>query len=465
MGYLFSWPGKIAYIGYVISICLLVCSVFLPIRVALFFLLTTFVGLDISQGQSELISSVESFIGSPWRLSVGPVTPGMLMMLVYLVIILRIWRVKILSEARYFLVYACLIGVAGFCIITLRNGGIGVPLSVVVSDIRMILFLMLSITMWFTFFEENPDDIYKYIQFIFLVFIARLLIDAMLLFTGEGSILSGAARGSVDSTQWTALVVAFFCMYNLFHNQKKCLSAILLVLSLIMIFAYMTRMNYISFILGSIIFLFTIRKKRVIFWGLPVTILLIVAGFWLFNKYMFDDFRIYVIRFRTVLPLLYLQMETADNFRYLEFINCLGSMLGDGSILTGRGFGGYYTDSIISMGRNMVDAFPAWSEETRHFARVHQNIVHFILKFGLIGTALWIILWLKIIINLWKIRFSKTEWESLRVILLAMSPAVFFSGYWSSKGIILTGIYISLSAHIYLKCNKKNKFTSKQSLS
>jgi len=150
LGFLFSWPGQISYVGYAVSIVLMLVTLFLPIRVVPFVLLVLFLGTDIVQTSSEILVSGEKLTGSPWRLWIGPISPGIFMMLIYLAFLLRLGKTYILPGVRTFLIYAFGMGIVGCLLRILINGELGVPFSFVVSDLRMIVFFLLSTTIFYT---------------------------------------------------------------------------------------------------------------------------------------------------------------------------------------------------------------------------------------------------------------------------------------------------------------------------
>ena len=205
---------------------------------------------------------------------------------------------------------------------------------------------------------------------------------------------------------------------------------------------------HVTTMLGTILLLISLGKGRLLLLGIPLLLVALVAGGFLVHLFAPEAFRIYMIRFERLAPLLTFDIKAADPFRYGEFMNCFGDMAKDGTLLVGRGFGGYYTDKIVPLGGDLISAFPPWVEQVRHFPRVHFVAGHFVLKFGLIGLALWLAVWWRIFKTLFRSRFLSPEWNTLRVVLLAMTPAVFLSGYWSSKGIILTGFFLVLTDYV-----------------
>jgi hypothetical protein len=445
LGLLFHIPGEFAYLGFAASLILISGILLGPVPLSLALMLSAFAGPDIASYEALESTEIESLVGSPWRLGVGPLTPGMIQFVLYFALFLRIRAFRLLPGTKWFIIYAFLTGFAGLSGRLLTENELGVPISVVISDIRMICFFLIASMIWHRVARVHSKNLHLFCQVLFFALLFRVIWDALMLVIGLGPYLSGAPRGGLDSTKWTVLLFVFWGLYNAISRKRLVVSTILLGLSAALSLAYMTRMIYLAGIVGLMVFVIQVSKVRLVAVGVPLLTLVCLGGFFVMREAMPDSMEIYLSRAKRLGPLLKGDFETADQLRVEQFINCFGEMGRDGTIVFGRGFGGYYGDTIRPMPAVLTDAFAEWVEDSRRFPRIHNNFGHFVLKFGLVGAGFWIIVWIGLFRGLWRKRMLPKEWEMVRVILLSMGPAVFFLGYWSSKGMILTGFYMALS--------------------
>ena len=194
LGVIFAWRGPMAYIGYGVGALLMLGMLFLPLRVVLMLMLVVLVGPDIVEGQSEVAAGGAKLVGSPWRLGIGPMTPGMLHGLVYIAALRHLRVRNLMPVARPFALYSIIVGVigAGVCVGTWRTA---IPVSTMISDLRMVLFWVIAIMIWRGGANAFPERMYKFAQVLLVVFTVRLFCDAGLWISGAGAFLSGASRG------------------------------------------------------------------------------------------------------------------------------------------------------------------------------------------------------------------------------------------------------------------------------
>jgi len=448
LGIIFSIHGSMYVLGFAVSVVLSCALLVCPIYYAGILLLLMLVGWDVSQVSKNLLSMGIQQVGSPWKIHIGPFTPGLIQMGLYVVVILRLRSHVLLSNFKCFIYYAVAIGLIGMIIHLLSFDSLQVPWSTVFSDARTIIFFTVSLVLWHSFLSKFPDRSYAVIQIIFLVFFVRAGLDFLFWMAEYGPTISGFHRASVDSTKWTVIVIFFWGLYNLFHKKQLLLSGLSVVISLTLVGIFMTRLNFITLAFGLIVFLFAVRKARLVFLGLPVLCLILVASLFVLREVNPDMEGVIANRILRLEALKTLDIYEVDSTRYTEFVNIAVQMVRDGTIITGRGFGGFYTDDTMSMGTDLVSAFPYWCEVSGRFPKVHNLVGHFILKLGLIGVVLWIGLWIRYFILLSRRSFFDFKRERVRVVLLSFMPTLLASGYWSSKGVVLTGLFFAISHHM-----------------
>ena len=241
----------------------------------------------------------------------------------------------------------------------------------------------------------------------------------------------------------------FWSIHSLACGRHIVIAIVVVALSGAIVVVGMERMSYVTCICGVVIILFVARKVTRVFLAVGVFLGTVVVGIGFMHLVMPNWLEVYSVRFGMTWHLTRLDFRSADEPRYMETRNLIGEMTSDGSILTGRGFGGTYTDSIEWMGNDLVDAYSESAADSRRFDTVHYVFGQFILKFGLIGLSLWVTLWARLCLQLARASGLKPHWEQIRVVLLSVAPAVFFSGYWSSKGMICTALFMVFAEFVY----------------
>jgi len=445
------WTSPSLYwLGAALTIIIMVTTMVAPPRMIPYFLILLLLGPDITQVDEQIQEVGKITVGSPWTVGFRPITPGILQAMVYLVSIVRLGATRALPSMKWLFLYAFSIGFIGFLVAQLTVIGFTVPYSTVIADIRFIAFVALASFVFHGYFRQYPEEIFRLLQLLLIIFIFRMAVDVLLWIMGLGALKSGVSTGGVDSTKWTVLIVAFWSFSNLVQNRTVVLSLALLTLSIATVFFAMTRLAFVEGFVGLFLLSILLGKVRLFLLGIPTALVALFIGLTIVQEVAPDAMHIYTVRFMRLGALLDMDCFRADPMRSMEYVNCFTSMARDGSIVTGRGFGGYYTDSVIWMGSDLTSAFPPWVEQTRHFPRIHSVFGRFVLKFGLIGLSLWMFIWWRTFIGLIRAKalLLTRRWDSVRILLIACMPAIFLSGYWSSKGMILTGLFLALANHV-----------------
>lgn len=444
VGYAVTNP-PLYYAGVLVTVVISALVLFGPVALVPYLIITMLLGPDISEGATEFRAFGGISVGSPWQLRLWFLTPGLWQGLLFCAGILRYRKITDLSIFRLPLSCFLLFGAIGtFCAI-FTQGEVGVPLVSIVSDIKFVCFLFCSGALFSSHLQTFPRHGYLITQFLFLEFCVSLFVDFSNWCLGGGPQFSGVSCGTFDSIKWTTLIVLLTCVYHIFERRIQLKYLFLLLVSALMVTVYMSRKLYVNLIIGIfILFILSNKKFKYVVAFAPAVLVMIVALSGVVELIVGDLGRVYVARISQIGRLASFDLATIDPMRNLEYVNCFVSMSSDGTIWFGRGFGGWFSDDYVRMPDDLTAAYSVWAESSRHFNRVHFVVANLILKFGLVGTGVWLLTWFYAISRLLGATGLNERWHNFKNVALAATPVVFFSGQWSSKGLVLVALFFTL---------------------
>jgi hypothetical protein len=343
-------------------------------------------------------------------------------------------------------------------------GGFGGPESniEVLVDLKFPIMLLGSLLLFASSFQTIPTAAPTILSILLGGWMARHLVDAAYVFLNIGpEIVEGVSQGSLDSAKGAAVFLAYFGAVIALVGRRVFVGLSIAIISLALIGAYGTRLLGITLCLGTIplLMLFGLRQRIVIFCVggaltlLSLTVLIAVNP----RAAEFAQLRFATITEGRELNKFAVDVEPnviarIDPVRYGEFLNVLDTTSDRFSFLWGSGYGSYYEDRAIPFPDIVGQSgFVDYSLASGFFYRVHDFVVHVFFKFGLLGLAAILWLWIRPAAELFSLlrrtrpsaaRFNTYDCALRCMVGFLVTCVLQF--YWTGKGLFLSGIILAL---------------------
>ncbi|HXV77646.1 MAG TPA: hypothetical protein VD788_15135 [Candidatus Polarisedimenticolaceae bacterium] len=421
---------------------------FVPTRHGLILLLAiTIACRDLVQTSSESLELGRVTIASPWQAQVGLIRPSWLVMVGMLLLLLR--NPIYIGDRT---VNRAIVWFASVPLLTgLVYGGLTGPHATiqVPVDLKLPAFLMASILLYRSYLRRNPTLVATLVAVIVGCSVARHLLDLAYWGLDIGSMLAGVNRVSVDSTKGTVVLLLIAGVFLIVTRRAVVLGAIVGVTSSILLAVYVTRMLWLTALLGIIVVLLAQRTNRRVL-VIPVAAAVLFVAIQLIETLNPDSMRLLEYRSNTLLgdPA---SLESVDFVRYAEMVDSTATNARRFAVLWGSGYGGYYTDDWIPIPPYVPDSFPQYSLETGLFYRCHGYVTHTLFKYGVVGLAVISALW---VTPAWgcfqRLRRGRSELpDGIAVCMIAFMITAMLQMSWTAKGYVLNGALIAICLSLY----------------
>lgn len=436
--------------GKVVLYVLLFASLLLPIRRGLIFLLLiAIVSQDIIQTSTESAEFGSFLMASIWQGRLGPLRPSWIVMAFCLVLLVK--------SRLYFRNRAVLYAVLWFSTVPLITGfcysGISTSVSLkeMIIDVKLPLFLLVSILLFSSYLKRHPRDLAKFAAVFIGSILARHLIDFAYWLLGKGAVFDEAVRVSLDSTKGTVVFLLLFAMILVMLQKRFFVGGILGIISGLLLVVYTARGLWVSSLIGVAIFFLMMRVSK---WVLALPIVAILAYGSLMTLSVMSPKNIELLKKRTDAQVLYDTKNLMERYfpnRYIELLNATDTTIQRNAVLWGNGYGSYYTESVMPFAVGIKNAFPDYSIESGRFYKLHHFILRMLFEHGLVGLLIISSLWL--VPGWYCFRAFRNPEPSLfnvfMVAIVAFLPTSMLEISWTGKGMIICGFVIAFCMSAY----------------
>ena len=429
-------------------------------------------GRDIvSSYETELVSA------SIWQTNVGIIKPSWIFFVLLLVILLKSLRK---NEGRLFVPRYLKLPIIWFLIVPLLMGGIYGGLMTqyatveVVKDIKLPLMLFLTILVVSQVVKAYPKALYYVLYTLIGGLMARHFVDFIYLINDAGAKLAqDVTRVSEDSAKGGVNYLIFFGLLLFFLKRMKIIGATLAIIGVVLLVTYSTRFLWITFALGVMLLIYLLSWRKIFsliivggltIWGGVATLQYInpkTAELSSLRALMITSGRNYN---KFAVGAEYNVISRIDPVRYGEILNIIDNVSSIDVALLGEGYGGYYSDSIVTFSVDLKSSFAEYSLINSQFFTAHGYIQYIFLKYGLIGliivTSIWVIPTLKFkrLLRYRKLLNPK-KFHPLLIPLMGFIPFMatgMLQLYWSGKGLYINGVVMALLTMYTKMSNKEN---------
>ncbi len=400
---------------------------------------------DLTQTAAQVDALGQLTAASIWQVRVGPLTPAVLVFICLSIVLLRMSMVSTLRLHRLVLVY--FFGVA--IVVSFLFGYPQQSMARFITDFKIALLLYFSLLIFDAYFRTFPEELYRTMQ-VFLMFLIGAVVYQVLqqyLLSPANDLGLSYEHTSLDSAKGLTLVLTFLAIARIARARRVLFWTAVACATLFIVASYQTRWLILTFILGLAIAFFAIPAKRRLLLALSFTPIfaLAIAALIVFES---ETLRIMLVRF-------YFLGQVGSGWGISEIevvrtgaiINSLHQLWEHNAVLTGMGYGSWYTDAFIPMPNLTTGAFDEESLLSGRYYRVHDFTFHFLFKFGIIGLAVYVWLFVRPLRQLWKQRHGLVQragGTELLLVFLGLAPTVITYMWFTGKGNIVCGFYIAL---------------------
>lgn len=306
-------------------------------------------------------------------------------------------------------------------------------------------------------FDRFGVSVWQLVSALFLLAGFVYVRDLVQLITNSGTeFIPGVTRISLDSTKPLLLLFVVLSGLLLAHRRFMVTAAILLVVALTVSFGYGSRMVFIDIVFILLISAFMLPRKIYASFFVAVVFGSFIAAGLLYAinppnaEITFtraDDIIIGQPQENFSVPTEYNFVSRIDSIRYAQFQNIFLQDLDFVSLFIGRGVGGSYGDDYIRFPRNIGSTFTAFEFETGRFFRTHNFVSHFFLKYGLVGLAVFAVVWFYPLCssrNYWLRVRRKSVRDIFILSVFIFLPITLIEFTWSGKGMMFSGIFLAV---------------------
>ena len=437
--------GILYWLSSFIALIIMLSVLVLPLKKLIYPLFILIVSMpDVTQSYDQIDAFGYITVASPWQFTIGPLTPAILIFFSLFITLCRLFKMPKKNPYNYIFILFIIITP----IISIWFGFFQNSISRFISDAKIPIYFLSGLIIFSSYYKRFPSKLKISCQIFLALAAGSFLVDFVKLIF-DNSISPGSATYSslsFDSAKGLITIFTFLAIANVIQKKKIFLNSFIVFISLFMLIAYQTRWLIVTFVLGLfIIFMFLGFKKMII--NSTLLILFLALSFPLYQLMYPETFRIFLLRFSFLNDLSTFGVE-AEVVRVAAIINTINLLWENNAFLTGMGYGSWYDDTYFPMVNLTNSAFDDDSLLSGKYYRVHDFFFHFLFKFGIIGTFLYISAFIKPIRQLWKLGpYIRSKPNALKtsIVLIGLLPLVVTAMYWTGKGLLFSSLYIILA--------------------
>jgi len=426
-------------------------------------------GQDILQSQTEALIYGEASAPSIWRLRLGPVNPSWLVLSLLLCFYVAKLRPRGLTRLEMILiVYFAFTGIVSFAYGNQAEG-----IGRWASDLKFPAFLVLGLIMFRSYLEAYPTGLLPVALCAGLCWLSRHLVDFCYLVIGiVTTSIGGVNRVSVDSAKPMVVLLLLWGIALVAVHRRFIIGSLVASVAASLVVVYMTRTLWLGAGISLLLFVVLGIRYGLVSTRLPFASCAALAlALWLVFSLSPDYIRIATQRAGDVIS----DPVSSDYVRLASSVNLLGKIRDDGAFLWGLGYGGWYTDEYMPLTSEMrrvdIDAFdPEWVSLGK-FYRIHNVLLQFVFKHGVLGLVLFLYLWLAPIPALHRlalrIKSASTNLADQEMHLgvvswlcLGFLPTAITNLAWSAKGVLISAFIMVVMHRLAAETNSQHRHSA-----
>ena len=433
-------------VGVAVGAATLLAVAFLPPRWLLYPLFVLLINApDLNQSLDDVLEFGERGGATPWQFHLGPLTPGLLVFAVVLTVLLRLPRAPVPRVHRWLLAYLLTV----VPIVAVFYGYLQESPGKFITDAKIPMYFGLGLLLFERYFHRYRDEVPRALVIFIALAGGRYLLDATYLFADiPKALISGFNRVSVDSAKGVLASLIFVCLARAFHGPGRWLAALVLPPAVYLLIGYQTRWLVGMLLAGMLLVLLVVGTRRAVR-GLVIAGLLAglsVPTLTALRPEVMDAASRRFLSITMTREQGAIDLEAIDATRLSAIVNVSALLWRRGALLTGLGYGSWYTDDVVPMPFLNESAFDAESLANRQFFWVHDFIFHMLLKIGLIGLIAYVVTVGQPLRALWRRRhrlLRDPQGRQLLIVFVGSAPVIVTTLFWTGKGLLLTALFVA----------------------
>ena len=438
--------GAFYYVACALAVATALSVCVIPLRLIAFpFATLVLLMPDLTQTSEQILAIGRTTSASLWQLPIGPISPAILVLVCLAVALLRFSLISTVRPYKMVFIYFFVISMS----ISLLHGYPQESIMRFIVDFKLVIVLYVSLLLFDAYFRTYPEETLRVTQIFFAFLVGSLLHQVIhYLVTPASSDVSGTyIHSSLDSGKGLVLAISFFALSKIGKGNRIFVWTLVACFTIYWLISYQTRWLIVTFALGLLIIYATYPVKRKILLAACVVPAFAIGAVILIALES-EALRIMILRFSFIQDIgLDSSFVKSEVVRGSSIINSLNLLWEKNSVFTGMGYGSYFNDDYFPMPDVNISAFDAQSLQSGKFYRVHDFVFHFLFKFGLVGLAIYLWLFIKPLRQFWKNKrgiMQRQGGAELLIVLLGIAPTVITYMWFTGKGNIFCGFYIAL---------------------
>jgi hypothetical protein len=466
LGILYDFGDRLTplfyYFSQFITFLIIFSPIFLPrklIILPLILYITICPDLSYVPGDFEYYGKIIT-TASPWQYWVfNNISPATTLLVTLLLILVRINLFSIKNNEAIVFGYFFIIQL----IVFLYFGNYNEPLDRIFTDFKVGLYLLLGLIIFQQYTSKCLENSSFIFQLFFILLISRFFLDfAYLIFGIDRTFISEYSRISVDSAKGTLIFMIFLSLGKIISSKSqkhKVVFAVSTAALFFLLISYQTRWLLVVFAAGFLIYIYLIGWKNIFNFFrfnflIFVTVLLLISSFLPFVS------EVFLRRFSTTFDAPIEGFEQVDVIRVGSIVNSLGKLEENNAFLFGLGNGSFFTEDYFPFFNVSEQDFDAGSISSGRYYRVHDFVFHFLFKYGVIGILLFSYIILekakKVYFLGQKNHLRSSPYGFIAFSIFATIPFIITSLFWTAKGLLLVGFFISFCGYIIRVIENEN---------
>ena len=438
-----SSSGILYWLSSFIALIIMLSVLVLPLKKLIYPLFILIVSMpDITQTPGSIDTFGFITVASPWQFTLGPLTPAILIFFSLFIVLFRLFSKSKKNPYNFVFIYFLLV----VPIFSIWFGFLQDSISRFVTDAKIPIYFFSGLVIFSNYYKRFPSKLKISCQIFLALAAGNFLFDGIKLFLFySDSLTSTYSSLSYDSAKGLITIFTFYAIAKIIENKNLVFNLAILLISLYMMIAYQTRWLIVTFILGLILVSLLIGIRKTISKSILLICFVSISIPFLIQLNP-EIFRIALLRLSFVDNLSdSVSLMDIEIVRASAIMNSTSLLKENYALLTGMGYGSWYDDSYFPMLDLGDSTFDKDSLFSGRYYRVHDFFFHFLFKFGVIGTFLYIYAFIKPVRGLWQLRMyirSNPFVLKITVIFFGLLPLVITYMYWTGKGLLFGALFI-----------------------
>jgi hypothetical protein len=389
---------------------------------------------------------------SLWQLTAFDLSPAMIVFAVLALRALVTLRSVRTSEIKWFTLYFFVV----MPVISVAYGFLQHERPMrIFGDAKVPLFFTVGYLIFSSYYQRYPRQLLPSCKTLTAMVAGHFALDYGYLLTNRFvDDTSGFGNVSLDSGKGFVCILIFAAIGKILKGKHIGISLAIVLVSLHLLVSYQTRWLLVTMAAGAVLTVLFVGFRAVP--GVLAIVVFLMVSVPIVAELSPTAWEVMKLRFRVsegTVDLSVAGLESMDACRVASIYNAVGALIEKYAMLSGLGYGSWYGEGFYQFPQLTLHAFDAESISSGRFYRVHDFAFHFLFKFGLIGIGLYVGMFFRPVLSLWRIRhlvLTQEKISILLVVLTGVTPMIVSAMFWTGKGLLASALLVAVSRSLLL---------------